>query len=131
MTPFQAIYGRTPNILVRYTHSPNDTFVVQQQLMERDMLLTTLKSNRMRAQQVTKAQTDKHKRDVQLKVGDQVLVKLERYKQNSVALRKNHKLGMHYFGPFTVIEKVGQVAYKLQLPPEAKIHPMFHISHLK
>jgi translation initiation factor IF-1 len=96
--------------------------------MERDVLMAQLKENLRRAQQVMKAQADKHRRDVQLEVGDQVLVKLQPYRQNSVALRKNQKLGMRYFGPFTICEKIGQVAYKLILPPEARIHPGFYIS---
>lgn len=44
--------------------------------------------------------------------------------QSSVALRKHQKLGLHHFGPFPVIARVG-------IPPTAKIHPVFHISQLK
>ena len=78
-----------------------------------------------------KMQAYKKRRDFQLEVGDLALVKLQPYRQHFVALRKNQKLGMHFFGPFEVVERVGQVAYKLKLPEAACIHPIFHISLLK
>ena len=58
-------------------------------------------------------------------------MKLLPYRQHSITLQLNQKLGLKYFGPFLVIECVGLVAYKLLLPPEAKIHLVFHISLLK
>ena len=38
---------------------------------------------------------------------------------------------MRYFGPFCILQHIGSIAYKLELPPEARIHPVFHVSFLK
>jgi len=38
---------------------------------------------------------------------------------------------MRYFGPFSIIERIGPVAYKLFLPSSAHIHPVFHVSVVK
>ncbi|XP_024961195.1 uncharacterized protein LOC112501720 [Cynara cardunculus var. scolymus] len=81
---------------------------------------------------MTKLQADKKRREVHFQVGEWVYVKLKSYRQVSVANKISHKLVARFFGPFKVVERVGPVKYKLQLPITSKVHSIFfHASLLK
>src|SRR5688572_14035148 len=53
------------------------------------------------------------------------------YVQSSVAARSNNKLAFKFFGPYTILQWIGAVAYKHQLPTSSSIHLIFHVSQLK
>lgn len=51
--------------------------------------------------------------------------------QTSLALRSSNKLSFRYFGPYKILAKIGDAAYKLQLPVDCNVYPVFHVSLLK
>ena len=73
---------------------------------------------------------DRNRREKEFSIGDFVYIKLQPYKQNSVAYRSCHKLSDKYFEPYPVKEKIEQVAYRVKLPVGVKVHNVFHISQL-
>ena len=80
-----------------------------------------------------KKSADKNRRPMEYQVWDQVwdqvLVKLHLLQRTRGALHK--RLVQQYEGPFKIFNQMGKVAYKLELPPKFKFHPVFHVSMLK
>ena len=130
MTPFQALYGYKPSQL---TLSPTNTLAAAVEDWTREIVdwNTLLKENLLQAQNRMKQIADKERTDRNFEVGDWVYLKLQPYRQTSVALRKNMKLSTKYYGPYQIEQKVGSVAYKLKLPDGCSVHPVFHVSLLK
>nr|GFA54667.1 putative reverse transcriptase domain-containing protein [Tanacetum cinerariifolium] len=68
---------------------------------------------------------------MEFQVGDKVILKVSPWK-GVVRFGKRGKLNPRYVGPFRVLEKVGTVVYKLELPQElSRVHNTFHVSNLK
>ncbi|GJU99484.1 reverse transcriptase domain-containing protein [Tanacetum coccineum] len=78
-----------------------------------------------------KSYADLKRKPMEFQVGDSVMLKVSPW---NVVVRfvKRGKINPRYIGPFMMLEKIGAIAYKLELPQESsKVHNMFHVSNLE
>ncbi|GKA43281.1 putative reverse transcriptase domain-containing protein [Tanacetum coccineum] len=90
-----------------------------------------IKQRMQAARDRQKSYADLKRKPMEFQVGDKVMLKVSPWK-GVVRFGKRGKLNPRYVGPFKVVEKVGEVAYKLELPEElSRVHNTFHVSNLK
>nr|GEX32147.1 putative reverse transcriptase domain-containing protein [Tanacetum cinerariifolium] len=83
------------------------------------------------AQGRQKSYADRKRKSMKFEVGDRVMLKVSPWK-GVVRFIKRGKLNPRYIKPFKLLARVGDVAYRLELPRElSRVHHTFHVSNLK
>ncbi|WVZ52251.1 hypothetical protein U9M48_003331, partial [Paspalum notatum var. saurae] len=110
--PFEALYGKR----------------IRQ---DAEQQLRIVQENLRVAQSRQKSYADVRRRDLSFKVDDHVYLKVSPMR-GIRRFNMKGKLALRYIGPFKILEKKGEVAYRLELPPSLSgVHDVFHVSQLK
>ena len=129
--PFKALYGRKCRTPVCWAEVGDVQLSGPEIVFETTDKIVQIRDRLKAARDRQKSYVDKRRKPLKFEVGDKVLLKVTPWK-GVMRFGKKGKLSPRYIGPFEIIECVGTVAYKLNLPEELSgIHNVFHICNLK
>jgi len=121
-SPYQLLYGmelRQPWSLLRQSPSP---VLAMRADAEHSIAWAAMKM---------KAQYDRKHRPIHFEPGDQVYLKLGDGYQSQANRVLPTVLAQKYAGRFTILERIGRLAYRLDFPEGSKVHPVVSIAHLE
>ncbi|GKE56836.1 putative reverse transcriptase domain-containing protein, partial [Tanacetum coccineum] len=128
--PFEALYGRKCRSPIMWAEVGEGQLIGPELVQEATEKISQIKDRLKAVHDRQKRYADKRMKPLEFSVGDYVLLKVSR--KGMVRFEKKGKLTHRFVGPFEIIEKVGLVAYLLDLPEELNgVYDMFHVSNLK
>ena len=90
-----------------------------------------IQSRLLTAQSRQKSYADRRVRPLEFMVGDRVWLRVSPMK-GVMRFGRKGKLSPRFIGPYEILERMEEVAYKLALPPSlTAVHPVFHVSMLQ
>ncbi|KAI5385477.1 hypothetical protein KIW84_072176 [Lathyrus oleraceus] len=117
-----------PPSILRFLTDETKVTVVAMELSERNEALNQLKLHLSRAQDQMASYANKRRIYLSFVGGEWIFLKLRPHRQHYMVKRINQKLSARFYGPFKILAKIGELAYRLQLPEQSRIHLVFHVS---
>ncbi|CAA7058315.1 unnamed protein product [Microthlaspi erraticum] len=131
MAPFEALYGRPCRTPLCWTQVGERSMYGATYVQETTEKVRVVRLNMKEAQDRQKSYADRRRRELEFQVGDRVYLKMAMLRGPNRSIAEN-KLSPRFMGPFPVVERVGPLAYRLELPEIMKaFHKVFHVSMLR
>ncbi|GJT30575.1 putative reverse transcriptase domain-containing protein [Tanacetum coccineum] len=129
--PFEALYGRKCCSPIMWVEVGEGQLIGPELVQETTEKISQIEDRCKVARDRQKSYADKRRKPLDFSMGDFVLLKVSPWK-GLVRFGKKGKLAPRFVEPFEIIEKVGPVAYRLDLPEELNgVYDTFHVSNLK
>ncbi|GJT48133.1 putative reverse transcriptase domain-containing protein [Tanacetum coccineum] len=129
--PFEVLYGKKCRSSIMWAEIGEGQLIGSELVQETTDKISQIKDRLKAARDRQKSYADKTRKPIEFSVGDYVLLKVSPWK-GMIRFGKKGKLASRFVGPFEIIEKVGLVAYRLDLPEELNsVHDTFHVSNHK
>nr|GEV61790.1 putative reverse transcriptase domain-containing protein [Tanacetum cinerariifolium] len=124
----QEALGTSP---VCWSEVRDSQLTVPELIRETNEKIVQIKNRLLTTRSRQKSYADVRCRPLEFNIGDKVMLKVSPWK-GVIRFGKRRKLSPRFIKPFKILERVGPVAYKLELPRELQgIHNTFHVSNLK
>ncbi|GJU66249.1 reverse transcriptase domain-containing protein [Tanacetum coccineum] len=128
---YHSIYGRKCRLPIMWAEVREGQLIGPELVQETIEKISQIKDRLTATRDRQKSYADKRRKPLEFSVGDYVLLKVSPWK-GVVRIGKKGKLAPIFVEPFEIIEKVGPVAYRLDLLEELDgVHDTFHVSNLK
>nr|GEZ86792.1 putative reverse transcriptase domain-containing protein [Tanacetum cinerariifolium] len=129
--PFEALYGRKCRSPICWAEVGDRQLTGPEIIHETTEKIVQIKSRIQAARDRQKSYADVRRKPLEFQVGDKVMLKVSPWK-GVIRFDKRGKLNPRYIRPFTILAKVGTVAYRLELPEQlSRVHSTFYVSKLK
>jgi hypothetical protein len=131
MAPFEALYGRKCRTPLNWSET-RESQVFGPDIIKEAKEQVQLIQNRLKAAQSRqKSYADSRRRPLTFQVGDFVYLRVTPLK-GMQCFHEKGKLAPRYIGPYKILERRGELSYKLELPPKlSEFHDVFHVSQLR
>ncbi|KAK8570645.1 hypothetical protein V6N13_103049 [Hibiscus sabdariffa] len=131
MAPYEALYGRRCRTPLGWMGLSERRFLGPEVVQQTEDTVRVIRDRLKAAFDRQKAYADLKRKQIEFSVGDQVFLKVSPWKKVLRSGQKG-KLSPRFIGPYRVVDRIGSIAYRLELPPELQlIHDVFHVSMLR